>query len=139
MNLYQTYSQQPASAGLTRIDTILALYDGAIGAIENARTALAADQSDRAFPHLLKAQQFIQGLASGLDLSQEESTVNFLRLFLFAAQCVESRDLEKLKGAERVLKTLREGFQEIRLQALELERTGQIPPIDSRPLVQATA
>src|SRR5581483_1394384 len=138
MNPYQAYSQS-GTTGMTRVDMILALYDGAIRSIENARAALLENNASRAYPHLMNAQQFVAGLAAGLDLSQAEATVNLLRLFEFAAHCIASGSLEKLEGAAKVLKTLREGYQEIRPEAIRLERTGEIPPIQSSPLVRATA
>ncbi len=138
MNPYLDYSK-PATASLTRVEVLIGLYDGAISSVESACAALRADPTAKVFTQLSKAQQFLVGLSGGLDLSQPEATVNFLRLFEFASRCVESRELEKLEAAARVLKTMREGFQEIRADAIVWERSGQIPGIGAGPLVQATA
>jgi flagellar biosynthetic protein FliS len=138
MNPYRAY-EQSGTTRTTRVDMILALYDGAIASVENGRSALLANDAARAYSLLMKAQQFIEGLAAGLDLSQVEATINLLRLFEFCAHCVGSGSPEKLEAAVKVLKTLREGYQEIRTEAIRLERTGEIPPLESTCLVRATA
>jgi len=138
MNLYQTYSQG-ATSGLSRVDTILALYDGAILSMENARATLQEGDLVAAYPYLSKAQMYIVGLAQGLDLSRKDITLDFLRLFVFSANCIASRDAAQLADALGAVKTLREGFRQIRPEALRLEQEGVIPALAPIQLVHRSA
>ena len=138
MNPSQSYAQG-ATIGLSRVDTILALYDGALLALENARATLQAADPVAAYPYLAKAQMYVVGLAQGLDLSRKEITVDFLRLFVFAANGIASREPTRLTAAQGVLQTLRDGFQKIRPEALRLEQEGTIPTLEPIQLVHRCA
>jgi flagellin-specific chaperone FliS len=138
MNPYAAYAKQQTVA-MTRIDMLLALYDGAIERLEQALVALQKNDSASAEPLLIRAQLIVGGLASGLDLSQGDLPINVLRILEFAAAGICTRKAERIEGALKVLRTLREGFEEIRPGALALERNGTVPAVDSLPLVSATA
>lgn len=131
MNPYSAYQQQ-APVATTRIDLLLALYDGAIDKISGALEALRAGDRALALSLTAKGQLFVAELAAGvrtdIDLSLGS---NVLRLYEFVANQLTQVDEERLNSSLRVLTTLREGFQQIRPEAIELERTGQIPNIDS--------
>lgn len=138
MNPYQAY-QQPSASGTTRIDLILGLYRVAIDRLERAQAALSKNDAAKAQQFRADAQLSITGLAGGLDLSQGEMNLNLLRLYEFVAECIEVGSSEMLDGALKVLRILQEGFEEIRPEALELERNGTIPSVDCVRLLHATA
>jgi flagellar secretion chaperone FliS len=138
MNPYAAYRQQE-TVGWTRIDMLLALYDGAIERLEKARLATEQKQDAIAREQTLKAQLIVGELALGLRPVGGESLENFQRLYEFVLYCLNLGTPEKLEAALRVLRILREGFEGIRAEALRLERTGQIPSIDAVRSLQATA
>ncbi len=139
MNPYQAYVETKKSSALTRVDTILALYEGAIRCVESARDALQQNNAFKAYPLLMDGQLYVSGLAAGLDLDRLDATADLLRLFEFVAHSIQLGTPDKLEAAAKVLKNLRDGYQQIRPEAIQLERSGAIPPIDSAPMVRATA
>jgi flagellar protein FliS len=138
MNPHIAYKQQ-YSVSITRIDQVLALYDGAIDRLEQACAALEGADAKTALRHRVRAQLLVGGLASCLDLSRGELPINLLRLYEFAADSIREGTLEKLRGAINVLRILREGFQKIQPELARLERTGAIPGADSQGLLEVTA
>jgi hypothetical protein len=46
---------------------------------------------------------------------------------------------EGIENARKVLRTLREGFEGVRAEANELERTGRIPSLGQLQMVHTTA
>jgi flagellar biosynthetic protein FliS len=137
-NPYTAYQQQ-GIASLTRIDLILALHDGAIERLEQAMAALKQNTAADVQPFLKKAELGVLGLANGVDPSAGELQITLLRLYEFVIHCMKEGSPEKLESALQVLQTLRSGYQEVRPEAVRLEREGAIPPIDSVRLLQTTA
>lgn len=139
MNPYAVYQQQKAS-GWTRIDLLLAMYDGAIGRLERAAEALRRNDAETAQPLVDRAQLIVGELVNCLDLSYGEVPVNTLRLYEFVLHLLGQGGVDQIEAALKVLRNLREGFQGIRDQAVDLERSGQIPAFgeDSQTL-QANA
>jgi flagellin-specific chaperone FliS len=135
MNPYLAYQQQRSNLGWTRIDMLLALYDKAITRLEEAIAVVEEDGPGAARPLLLKYKLILGGLVAGVNPDGGEIATNFLRLLGFVAHCVDEASPEKLRGALRVLLTLREGLLGIHEEAVQLERDGVIPPVDSVPLV----
>jgi len=129
MNPYRAY-QQNRAAGQTRIDIILSLYDQVIGRVQKA--IAATDRHDpAAVKHQLAACSLgVGGLANALSTNGGEMAVNFLRLYDFVVRCLEEGTASRLKAALDTLQTLRDGFATIRPQAVEMERAGEIPPLD---------
>jgi flagellar biosynthetic protein FliS len=132
----QAYQQQQRTTP-TRIELILTLYDGAIERLQRARQLLTP-QPDEARQLIAQCQMIVSGLAGGMDPAAGDVAVNFLRLYEYVAHCLAQGTDEGLAHAISVLTTLREGFQEIRPQALEMERSGVIPPLRDSHLLQAT-
>ena len=83
-------------------------------------------------------QLIVGGLTSGLAKGEDELSVNLERLYEFVLFALDSGSVAKIQGALRVLSTLREGFQGIRQEAVQLEAHRRIPAVDSRQLVGAT-
>src|SRR5262249_16322708 len=135
MNPYRAYQQQAYSAWL-RIDMVLALYDGVIGKVEAARTALVKKDVGEAKNLLTKARLMVAGLVSAVDPSRGEMATQFLRLYEFVHHSLGLGDVKNVDAALKVLRTLREGLEEIRPEAAELERSGKIPPAGAVPGVQ---
>jgi flagellar secretion chaperone FliS len=129
MNPLQAYRQQRA-LGWTRIDMLLALYTKAVDRTEAALTALR--NNDRAAKSLLtKAALLVNGLASGVDASQGELPLNILRLYEFVLHSFRSADADQVAAALDVLRTLHKGFNGIREEAVQLERSNVIPRVDA--------
>jgi len=139
MNPYAAYKQKSVTTA-TRIDLLLALYDGAIERIAVGINSLREGQKSAAFEHIARAQLIVSGLATGVrtDIAPDLA-VSILRLLEFVAYQLVQNNLDALSSALQVLNNLREGFDKIRPEAVQLERTGQIPPIDSHSGVQAVA
>lgn len=118
---------------------LLALFGGAIERLEGAATALREGRAFAALPLLAKAQLIVSQLAGGVNAEAGEVSVNLIRLYEFASHCIATQDPARLDDAARVLGNLKEGFDAIRDEAVELERKGEIPSIDVGHLVQLTA
>ncbi len=122
--------------GATRIELLLALYDGAISRLETARDALARRDPSAAAPALLRAQRIVLELLAGLDLRYGEVPRNLQRLYTFVLHSIAAGSADRIAAGLGVLGTLREGLLEIRTEAVTLERSGAIPPADAGRAVQ---
>jgi len=138
MNPYAMYQEQ-SSPSWTRIDMLLALYDGAVQRCEEVLAALEKNDDKTARTKLLKARLIIMGLVSGVIADGDPVTTNILRLYEFASHVLEKGGADNVRAALNVLCILREGFQKIRPEAVELERQGVIPPINSTSTLRALA
>ena len=134
MSAINAYQEQKAFA-LTRIDMLLALYDGTIERLEDARLALERRDSQTATPLLLRSQRIVTELIAGLDLDYGELPRNFQRLYAFVLRAIGVGRPEELAAALRVLRLLREGLLVVRPEAAELERRGIIPPVGATRFV----
>ena len=83
-----------------------------------------------------EVQLIVSGIAAGIDPAMGEVAVNMQRLYEFVGHCVLQGSRADLRSALDILLTLREAFQAIRGQAVDLERTAQIPPLQHTGLVQ---
>lgn len=130
---------QRRATGMTRIDTILGLYDQALAKINQAEDALAGQEQVLARTRMNQAQLAVSGLVCGLEGHADEQSLNFLRLYEFVAHHLSQATPEGAQAAKQVLQTLREAFEAIRPEALRLERDGAIPSLDRHHTVQVTA
>ena len=137
MNAMKAYRQH-RDYGMTRIDMLLALIEGAIERVERALTALQQNDAAAAAPLLARGRLLVLGLVAGVNPGAEMSG-NFLRLYDFVLRQLAEGGVEGVSAALPILRTLNEGFQAIRGEALTLERAGAIPPVDSVHAIQATA
>ncbi len=138
MNPYATYQRQTTPTW-TRIDMLLALFDGGIERCEQALAAMDRQDHRTAKNLLVKARLIVLGLASGVVADGDPVTTTFLQLYEYAQHALGQGSVEDVQGALKVLRILREGFQKIRAEAVELERRGVIPPINSTSTLQALA
>ncbi len=138
MNPLKAY-QSRRDTGLSRIDTLLALYDAAIDALTQAAVALGKQDAAAAAPLLARAKLAVTGLAGGVDPGYGELPKGMLRLYEFVLHRLGCGTPECVADALDVLQPLREGLENIRPDALALERSGAVPPISSAPQFQASA
>ncbi len=132
----RAYRQQQ-DAGWTRIDTLLALYDGAIERLQMALAALRRGDGEAAGPPLARAHLLLLQMAAGINLDAgAPSSPGVLRLVEFCMHAAASREPDKLEAAVTCLETVREGFLAIRPEAVQLERTGVIPPLRASQVVE---
>jgi len=137
MNPYGIYQQQ-RTLGQTRIDVLLQLYEEAIRRLERVLELLGRGNTAEARPLLAEAKLAVTGLAAGLDPHQGELPKNLLRLYDFILRCLEESGSGKVVDALRILRILQDGLASIRNEAVELERSGAIPPLDLLHVVQVT-
>jgi flagellar protein FliS len=136
MNAYQKYAQHQQVAGLSRIDLLLALYDGALARLTKAEMALTNGDVPVATPYLSKAQLIVTELAAGVRLDVDEQMgTNMLRLYEFVVHELKTPRLESVRNARTILTTLREGFDGIRDEANRLEKSGQLVAADRMQMV----
>lgn len=129
MNPYRAYQQQAQSAWF-RTDILLALYDQALKDIEGALAALRRRDRPAARPLLAHGRLVIAGLVSCVVPDQSDLSTQFLRLYDFVNFSLGRGGTQDLEGALKVLRTLREGLEKIRPEAVEFERTSRLPPPD---------
>lgn len=138
MNPYATYQRQTAPSW-TRIDMLMALFDGGVERCEQALAALER-QDHRAAKNLLtKARLIVLGLASGVVLDGDPVTTTIVQLYEYAQHALGQGNVADVRGALNVLRILREGFQKVRAEAVDLERRGLIPPINNTSTLRALA
>lgn len=137
MTPYQKYRTSTA-CGWTRVDMLLAVYDAAILALDEALAGPAADAA--AAPEArLKAQQLVLLLLEGIDDSAGEPAPSIRRLLLFVLDRLQSRSGDDWRDARKVLSLLRDGFQQVADEARRLEQSGAIPPLNLAPAVACSA
>lgn len=138
MNPYASYQRQTTPAW-TRIDMLLALFDGGVERCEQALAAMERQDQCAAKNLLIKARLIVLGLASGVVPDGDPVTNTMLRLYEYAQHALGQGGVEEVRGALNVLRILREGFQKIRAEAVDLERRGLIPPINDTSTLRALA
>lgn len=145
MNPYAKYaSSAPVAADqhatLSRIDLLLALYDGAIARLGKAEMALTNGDVPVATPYMAKAQIIVTELAAGVRLDlDEQNGANMLRLYDYVVNELRTPRLANVKNAMNILNTLREGFEGIREEANRLERSGELVAADRMQMVLEVA
>lgn len=140
MNPYSVYRRQEGTAGWTRIETLLALYDGALARLTKAEMALSNGDVPVATPYLAKAQLIVSELASGVRVDVDEQMgTNMLRLYEYVVNELRTPRPANVANAKKILTTLREGFEAIRDEANRLEKSGQLVAADRMQMVLETA
>jgi flagellar protein FliS len=140
MNGYQTYQKQQQSVGGTRIDLLLALFDGAIRRSIQAEDLIRAGKQPEATALLAKVQLIVSELAAGVRTDVDTTNgENLLRLYEFVVHQLSLARVESVAQARKILQTLHEGFESIRKEAVELERRGALASSDKLLTVMATA
>lgn len=139
MNPYQT-KRQPAAVAATRIELLLALYDGAISRMNQAIECLRTGDRFQAVTLMSKTQLIVTALAAGVKIEVDpEMGSNYLRLYEFVTHLLTQPEIRRLRDALKVMETLREGFESIRDEAIAMERRGEFVATDRLKALYATA
>lgn len=136
MNPLGAYQRQTTPAW-TRIDMLLALFDGAVERTEQAIAAAGSADEIKKRRLRARARLAVLGLWSGVISDGSELATNLVNLYRFAANALAGDDVEQMRAALGVLQTLRQGFLGVRTEAVELEQSGAIPPVDAVCAVHA--
>lgn len=140
MLAYRTYQAAEPTSGWTRIELLLALYDKALERLDTALRALDAGDTSAAVSQMAKTQLIVSELAAGVRVEvNPEANTNMLRLYEYVTHELTKPDPRHIGNARKVLATLREGFEAIRAEANELERSGQLAKADNLQIVLTTA
>lgn len=131
MKRLDAYSQ-PA-APWTRIEMLLAAFDGIISRLEQAQPLLEENNIVHAQPLLLRSQQLVLALYEGIDLRYGQIPENMQKLYLFVLTCIGMGPKLDLPAALNVLRTIRGGLSSIRGSASEMERRGELSPVLEDP------
>ena len=140
MNPYRPKSPAPIAIGMTRIDTLLALYDGAIERLRKATLFMQVSNKPQAMPLISKVQLIISELAAAVRVDVDETLgANYLRLYEFMVYKLTQGSIPDLQEVLKLMTILREGFASIRDEAVAMERRGELAPADSLQLLCETA
>jgi flagellar biosynthetic protein FliS len=121
------YAKADPYAGLSRIDVLLALYDGALARLDKAAMALSNGDVPVATPYIAKAQLIVAELAAGVRVEVDEQMgTNMLRLYEYVVNELRTPRPANVANAKKVLGILREGFEAIRDEANQLEKSGEL-------------
>jgi flagellin-specific chaperone FliS len=111
----------------TRIEMLLAAFDGVILCLEQVQGPLAQNERLKT-QQLLTAQQLVLALYEGLDVRYGKVPENMQKLYLFVLNCIGMGPKLDLPSALKVLRTIRSGLDSIREQASAMERRGELSP-----------
>ena len=128
MNRLAAYSQ-PAHIW-TRIEMLLAAFDGTISRLEQARELLERGEQFKAQPFLLRSQRIVLELYSGIDLNHGSIPENMQNLYVYVLSCIGMGPELDLPAALSVLQNIRSGLDSIRDRANEMERSGELAPVN---------
>src|ERR1700722_7195980 len=130
--------QQTYSSGWTRADMLLALFEGACQRLELAAPARRRDDRLTAVRRLARAELIVFALAGAVDPNYKLAD-QVQRLYGLATQAITEVTLEGTETALRILRSLREGVERTRDEAVRLEREGALPSLRDPRLVHALA
>lgn len=138
MNPHDVYKNLRA-VSWTRVDMLLALFDSAIGHMEQVRESLDRQDDAMATQQSLRALKVVYGLKIGLDANHGELPQSLEKLYDTVIWGIMEKSREQIVCGTRILQSLREGFEGIRSEALELEKTGEVRPLDEDQALERTA
>ena len=128
MNQLDAYRQTP---NWTRIDMLIAAFDGTIARLQRAAELLSKDPEDSdAQLLLIRCQRIVCELYAGLDLEHGQIPQNMQQIYLFVLSRIGIGDTLDIDAAINVLMPIREAFDAIRDEASSLERTGVWSGVD---------
>ena len=125
MRRLDAYQQQ--SPNWTRIEMLLAAFEGVMERVRLAQELVVANETWKAQPLLLRAQRIVLELYSGLDLRHGEVPNNMGQLYLFVLHCIGMGESLNLAAALDVLKIIHTGLNGVRDTAIDMERRGLVP------------
>ena len=113
----------------TRIEMLLAAFDGTISRLETAHSLIEQGELVEAQPYLFTSQRLVLALYEGIDVRYGEIPANMQKLYLFVLGCIGVGEKLDLPAAIKVLKIIQGGLLDIKDTANAMERRGQIPPV----------
>ncbi len=129
MNPLDAYQQQ--TPNWTRIDMLIAAFDGTIARLKRAADLLQKNAEDmEAQALLIRCQRIVCELYAGLNLEHGEIPKNMQQLYLFVLSRIGLGDKLEIDAAINVLMTIREGLGAVRQDAMELEKSGMWDGVD---------
>ncbi len=141
MKPLETYRHDQRTPNWTRVEMLLAAFDGVIQRLQAAEQHLAQNENLKAQPYLLRAQRLVLELYSGLDLRHGSVPENMRQLYLFVLNNIGLGTSLNLPAAIEILLIIRESLEGIRNSANHLERSGAVPhaPFQNHVLHDALA
>lgn len=140
MNPYLAANRSTQIGAATRIDVLLALYDGAISRLKQAHALIQQGDDLAAIPLMAKAQLIITELSAGVRLDvNAEMGINYMRLYEYIVHLLTQVEAHRISEALKLMLTLREGFEAIREEAVAMERRGEFVATDRLKTLCATA
>jgi flagellin-specific chaperone FliS len=130
--------RQPYSPGWTRVDMLLALYDGAIERLELAASSLRSGDRMTAVRLLTRAATIVAELVGGVDPHYVHAQ-EFLHLYGVVSTGISRVTLADTEGSLSLLRAMRDGLADCRGEASRLEREGVLPPAGTSHITGTTA
>jgi len=124
------YSHTPPP--MTRIELLLAAFDGIVSRLQQARELLEQNEQAKAEPLLLRSQRIVLELYSGIDLRFGQIPENMRKLYLYVLGCIGMGPELDLSAALDVLRSIRGGLEGIRDKAAQMERSGELSPLSEQ-------
>lgn len=113
---------------------LLALYERAISAVQMAGRAKADNDKTLMQMQVLESHKLILAIHSGLKIDESDVAHNVARLLGFIVLRIEEENFEE---AVQFLEKLQSGYSSIREEAVMLESTGEISPIQEANVFDA--
>lgn len=138
MRALQAYQQQD-TPNWSRIDMLIAAFDGVTSRLKKAGEHLKKNEELKAQVLLIRAQRIICELYAGLNLEQGEIPKKMKSIYLFVLERIGLGDKLDLEAAISAMSTIRSGFLDIRDEAVRLERSGAWHTVDREPTTLVAA
>jgi len=132
MNAYKAYQQQD-TPNWTRIDMLIAAFDGVTSRVKKAADHLRRQEDLKAQVLLVRAQRIVCELYAGLNIEHGDIPKNMRRIYLFVLSRIGLGESLDLEAAVDAMTTIRAGLADIREDAIRMERTGAWHTIDREP------
>lgn len=132
MNPYKAYQQQD-TPNWTRIDMLIAAFDGVTSRLKKAGDHIKKNEEIKAQVLLVRAQRIVCELYAGINLEYGDIPKNMRRIYLFVLSKIGLGDSLDLNAAIEAMSTIRSGFLDIRDEAVKLERSGAWQTVDHEP------
>ncbi len=136
MEQLKAYQRKSLTAGWSRVELLLMLYDRAIASLQSCEIALQANDGTAFQTHELSFRKTLIAIQIGLKPEESEVAFNTLRLLHFV---LASFDERRFSECEKILQRIRDGFGQIAEEANELEGNGIIPPLPTNDSFESLA
>jgi flagellar hook-associated protein 2 len=128
-SLTSAFANSHTPPSMTRIELLLAAFDGTVSRLRQASELLEQGERAKAEPLLLRSQRIILELYSGIDVRFGQIPENMKKLYLYVLGCIGMGQELELPAAIDILKNIRDGLESIRDKATQMERRGELSPL----------